>query len=82
MCVLTRLGLEWIHSVNRCLLSTYCVSGHLIYRVSLHFTPTPAFVRGTNDHSHFTGKKTTGTWVRIMQTQWGKAPQAGEGACA
>lgn len=35
------LGLEMIQSVNKHLLSTYCVPGHLIYMVSFHCYNSP-----------------------------------------
>lgn len=55
------LGLEWTHSLNKCLLSTYCVPGpNLTYMVSFQFILTPACVEGTSDQSPLTDEKTTG----------------------
>lgn len=74
-----RLGLEWIHSLNKCLLSTYCVPGHLIYMVSFQFILTPAYVEGTNDHSPLTDEKTTGRRSKDCSARDGESvPGRGE----
>lgn len=48
--------MEWIHSVSKRLLSTYCVLGQFTYRV--HLILTTACVVGTNKDSRFTDEKT------------------------
>ena len=58
------------------------MSGHLIYRVSFHFIPTPAFVIGTSDHSHFTDKKTAGMVGEDSSEKAGEsAPGRGKSLC-
>lgn len=50
--------MEWIHSVSKRLLSTYCVLGQLSH-TEFNLILTTACVVGTNKDSRFTDEKTT-----------------------